>query len=447
MTPVTSAATLGRTRPGRKALATRTRILDAAARVFRQNGYTGTRLSDIAAAANTQAGSLYYHFASREDLVREVLKVAQQRTNEFVMRQVDALPAGTSSLDRLRAAFAAHLAAVLEIGDYTAATLRILGQVPEEIRDSTLELQREYGLFFKHLFEAAQADGQLRSDLDIFACRMVVLGAMNASPDWFHPDQPHGLTVAGLVEQFDAIFLDGIGSAKGNRRRAPRMDSAVDTTPLPQEPSETRAGATIVRVLDAAAKVFRENGYAGARLVDIATEAEMQTGSLYYHFDSREDLVSHLLRNAWHHTDGLVRRSVEELPARTTPVNRLATAMTAHMLSVLSEANYTSAMLRILGQVPDDVRATIGPLQKDYLDLWRGLLRDAQNAGDLRPGLDPSVVLQVLMGALNWTVEWYQADHHLAPEDLAAEFCSLVFEGMAVRSSRTARGRAPATKN
>jgi AcrR family transcriptional regulator len=59
MTPVTTAATLGRTRPGRKAMATRTRILDAAAKVFRQNGYTGTRLSDIAAAANTQAGSLY----------------------------------------------------------------------------------------------------------------------------------------------------------------------------------------------------------------------------------------------------------------------------------------------------------------------------------------------------------------------------------------------------
>lgn len=438
MTPAGTAVNAGRTRPGRKAMATRARILDAAAKVFRQNGYTGTRLSDIAAAANTQAGSLYYHFASREDLVREVLRVAQERTNEFVMRRVDALPPATSNLDRLREAFAAHLAAVLEIGDYTAATLRILGQVPEEIRSSTLELQREYGRYFKNLFEAARADGELRGDLDIFACRMIVLGAMNASPDWFHPDQPHGLTVAGLIEQFDAIFLTGIGSAKGNRRRSPATESAVDTEPVATEPTETRAAATIVRILDAAAKVFRENGYAGARLVDIATEADMQTGSLYYHFDSREDLVSHLLRNAWHHTDDRVRRSVEGLPTRTAPVNRLATAMTAHMLSVLSESNYTSAMLRILGQVPDDVRATIGPLQRTYLDLWRGLLREAQDAGDIRPGLDLSVVLMVLTGALNWTVEWYEADHHLAPEDLAEQFCGLVFEGMAVRG-RTVR--------
>ncbi len=440
MTTVGTAANVGRTRPGRKAMATRARILDAAAKVFRRNGYTGTRLSDIAAAANTQAGSLYYHFASREDLVREVLRVAQERTNEFVMRRVDAMPAGTTSLDRLREAFSAHLAAVLEIGDYTAATLRILGQVPEEIRTSTLELQREYGTYFKSLFEAARADGELRPDLDPFASRMIVLGAMNASPDWFHPDQPDGLTVAGLVEQFDAIFLGGIGSTKGNRRRSAQVAAVAEPGPAPQEPTETRAAATIVRILDAAAKVFRENGYAGARLVDIATEAEMQTGSLYYHFASREDLVSHLLRNAWHHTDGTVRRSVDGLPARTAPVNRLATAMTAHMLSVLSEGNYTSAMLRILGQVPEDVRATIGPLQRTYLDLWRGLLTEAQDVGDIRSGLDLSVVLMVLTGALNWTVEWYEADHHLAPEDLAEQFCTLVFEGMAVRA-RTARPR------
>ncbi|GAA0612343.1 hypothetical protein GCM10009547_12960 [Sporichthya brevicatena] len=428
-----TAATTGRTRPGRKALATRGRILDAAAKVFRQNGYTGTRLSDIAAAANTQAGSLYYHFASREDLVREVLRVAQERTNDFVMRRVDSLPESTSSLDRLREAFAAHLAAVLEIGDYTAATLRILGQVPEEIRASTLELQREYGLYFKHLFESARDDGSLRADLDIYACRMMILGAMNASPDWFHPERPKGLTVAGLVEQFDAIFMAGIATKKGNRRRSNMVDRVADPAPTPQAPAETRAAATIVRILDAAARVFRENGYAGARLVDIATEADMQTGSLYYHFDSREDLVSHLLRNAWHHTDDMVRRSVEGLPARTAPINRLCTVMSAHMLSILSEANYTSAMLRILGQVPDEVRATIGPLQRTYLELWRELLSEAQSAGDIRSDLDLSVVLMVLNGALNWTVEWYQPDtSNLTPAELAEEFCKLVFEGMAV---------------
>jgi AcrR family transcriptional regulator len=432
-----------RARPGRKAMATRQRILDAAAKVFRHNGYTGTRLSDIATAANTQAGSLYYHFESREDLVREVLRVAQERTNEFVMRRVAALPPDATSLERLREALAAHLAAVLEIGDYTAATIRILGQVPDGIRQSTLELQREYGLYFRGLFEDAQADGDLRTDLDMSACRMLVLGAMNASPDWFHPDQPRGLTVADLVAEFDAIFLHGLATTKGKRRRATEVRTVVEEDAVPDGPAESRSAATIARILDAAAKVFRENGYAGARLVDVANEADMQTGSLYYHFDSREDLVSHLLRDAWRRTDGMVRRSVQELPTRTAPINRLATAMTAHLLSVLRGGDYTSAMLRILGQVPDEVRADIQPLQRTYLDLWRGLLREAHDAGDIRSDIELTLALMVLTGALNWTVEWYHADHHLAAEELAQQFCTLVFEGMSVRK-RARRSLAPA---
>ncbi len=262
---------------------------------------------------------------------------------------------------------------------------------------------------------------------------MLILGAMNASPDWFHPDQPMGLTLSDLEEQFAAMFLDGLGTSKGKRRRSSKIIIALVSDTHEEPAAETRGAATTARILDAAAKIFRENGYAGARLVDVATEADMQTGSLYYHFASREDLVVHLLRNAWERTDSAARRSVDDLPTRTAPINKLATAMTAHLLSVLAWGDYTSAMLRILGQVPDDVRATILPLQRTYLDLWRGLLNDAADAGDIRSDLDLSVVLMMLAGALNWTVEWYHADHHLTPEQLAEQFCTLALEGMTTR--------------
>ncbi|MSW20533.1 MAG: TetR family transcriptional regulator [Actinobacteria bacterium] len=62
----------------------------------------------------------------------------------------------------------------------------------------------------------------------------------------------------------------------------------------PQEPNltepRTKSERTRTRILDAAAAVFSEQGY-GARLSDIARHAGIQTGSLYYHFSSREELV------------------------------------------------------------------------------------------------------------------------------------------------------------
>src|SRR5215218_9782486 len=76
----------------------------------------------------------------------------------------------------------------------------------------------------------------------------------------------------------------------------------------------TKSERTRQRILDAAARVFREQGYANARLADIAELADMQTGSLYYHFDGREDLVAEILRlgveTSWQH----VRDAVDGLP-------------------------------------------------------------------------------------------------------------------------------------
>src|SRR5258706_5394285 len=60
--------------PLKKSDRTRSSILDAAARLFARRGYTDTNLSEIAAEAGMKAGSLHYHFESKEDLVYEVLR-------------------------------------------------------------------------------------------------------------------------------------------------------------------------------------------------------------------------------------------------------------------------------------------------------------------------------------------------------------------------------------
>ena len=94
---------------GGKAAASRQRILDCAAKLFRANGYAATALGDIAAASGMRTASLYYHFASKEDLVREVLRISAARTFDAARAAVAALPDEACFEDRLAAAIAAHL--------------------------------------------------------------------------------------------------------------------------------------------------------------------------------------------------------------------------------------------------------------------------------------------------------------------------------------------------
>jgi AcrR family transcriptional regulator len=116
-------------RPGRKAVASKARLVDAAAAVFRSNGYAGTRLSDIGTVAMMPTTSVYHYVSSREDLVEEVMRVGQERTSGHVRRRVAALPERSTPLEQLREAIVAYLAVILDNGDYAAAFIRVMGQI------------------------------------------------------------------------------------------------------------------------------------------------------------------------------------------------------------------------------------------------------------------------------------------------------------------------------
>ena len=186
---------------------TRQRILDAAAAQFSSDGYNA-RLSDIADAAGIQTGSLYYHFDSRDDLVAEVLLLGIETSWRHVREAVAALPDGSTARDALAAAIRAHTLSVLEIGDYSSAQARIVGQVPAAVRERHMIDQRRYGEYWNGLIEAAVASGELRDDLDPFVTRMLVLGALNWTAEWYQSGR--STTAPDVADQAVTIALDGL---------------------------------------------------------------------------------------------------------------------------------------------------------------------------------------------------------------------------------------------
>lgn len=187
---------------------TRQRILDAAALVFRQSGYANARLVDIAEAAGMQAGSLYYHFDSREALVEEILRLGVETARDHVRTAVDELGDGADPVDRLAAAVRAHTMVVLEISDYASAQTKIIGQVPPELAEPHFESQRAYGAYWHELLLAVHATGRMRDGIDLFDARMLAFGAMNWTSEWFDPSRSH--SAPDIADQAVLIVLGGL---------------------------------------------------------------------------------------------------------------------------------------------------------------------------------------------------------------------------------------------
>ncbi len=170
-----------------KSALTRARILDAAAHVLSTKGYAGLRLTDVADEAAIQAPAIYYYYASRDELIEEVMWAGIADMREHVAAALTALSAEASPLDRLVAAVEAHLRHALEISDYTTASIRNAGQVPPSIRKRQILEEERYGAVWRRLINDLARDGRLRPELDLYIAQMLILGALNWTVEWWDP--------------------------------------------------------------------------------------------------------------------------------------------------------------------------------------------------------------------------------------------------------------------
>lgn len=188
--------------------ATRGRILSAAAKILSTKGYSATRLTDIAHCAEVRAPAVYYYFDSREELIAEVMAVGQRRLREHVESALTALPTCSPPMERIDTAVQAHLQVELQLSDFATAVTRNQGQLSDDVRDRLRAEGAEYLGLWRRLLEEARTAGLIRPDLDLRAARMLVMGALNWTPEWWNPHQGSLTTV---IDTATSLIRHGLG--------------------------------------------------------------------------------------------------------------------------------------------------------------------------------------------------------------------------------------------
>ena len=213
-----------------KAKQKREKIVTAAARVFNRRGFAAVTMAEVASEAETFAGSLYYYFASKDDLVEEVLNLGIAQLAETVIATVTRLPPALSAIERLRTAIKAHFFAALEHDEFVMAYWKIADQVPDAIRARQIEKQKAYGRFWHGLIEAGQAEGAVRRDIDARYISLILIGGRLFSLTWF--DEANHPSTEEMAEMYVSLTLDGIAAG-------PRQAIAISSEQFSRKPAQT----------------------------------------------------------------------------------------------------------------------------------------------------------------------------------------------------------------
>lgn len=187
--------------------ATREDIMLCAAHLMRDQGYAMTTLRQIADAAGIKAASIYYHVASKDDLLLQVLDMGLNMVAKRVRESVDSLGPKADNRSRLRAAVRGHLQGLLGHGDFISANIRVYSQLPEAVRRKHRIVRRAYARYWDKLLQDGRDSGELRTDIPLAVLRMSLLGMLNWTIEWFDGSES---SIDEFSAYLDSILFDGM---------------------------------------------------------------------------------------------------------------------------------------------------------------------------------------------------------------------------------------------
>ena len=170
---------------------------------------------------------------------------------------------------------------------------------------------------------------------------------------------------------------------------------------------------------------------------DVAAALKLSKGGLYHHFQSKDEILFHIMSHAMDITEARVINVVRRVDgtgsdgARVDVTEeRLRTLIRLHIEVVLSpEDREITVMLHENHPLPTALRRKINARKKDYLHFVEHLITDVQRKRNSQSSVTPRAAALALVGMINWIYQWYKPDGPLTGEELVRQYTDIFFHG------------------
>jgi TetR/AcrR family transcriptional regulator, cholesterol catabolism regulator len=179
-------------------------------------------------------------------------------------------------------------------------------------------------------------------------------------------------------------------------------------------------------VLDKAAHLFRERGYAGTSLQDIADEFLVTRPALRHHFPNKLDLLGAIHDRAM---TALLAPLDEILATDQDAPSKMAAFIGHHVRSSTETPNVIAVFLQEESEFTPEGLARVLRDKREYSDKVESIYRQGVKEGTFRADLDPKVATYGILGMCNWLHRWFRSEGRYSSEEVARQLTTLVSEG------------------
>ncbi|WP_372964376.1 TetR/AcrR family transcriptional regulator [Marinobacter sp.] len=160
------------------------------------------------------------------------------------------------------------------------------------------------------------------------------------------------------------------------------------------------------RLLNEAATLFRDKGYERTTVRDLAAAVGIQSGSLFHHFRTKEEILKAVMVETIRLNTAVMQAAVDQVSSLQ---DKLRALIRAELESINGRTGEAMAVLVYEWRsLSESSQAEVLALREVYENLWLSVLKELREAGDLKA--DVFIVRRMLTGALSWTVTWYRPE-------------------------------------
>jgi TetR/AcrR family transcriptional regulator, cholesterol catabolism regulator len=180
-------------------------------------------------------------------------------------------------------------------------------------------------------------------------------------------------------------------------------------------------------ILRLAAKVFAERGIKAATVRDIGDAAGILSGSLYYHFKSKDEIALDLLlpnMEASHASAVSICAQLSGLPAMAALIRDAVLASAAEPdVSVILRKD-----ARLFAEMP--TLAPIEALRAKIVSLWFTAIEQGIAAGEIRKGIDPQIVARAILDGTSGASRWFNGAREATPSEVVDSLVDFYVAGL-----------------
>lgn len=184
-----------------------------------------------------------------------------------------------------------------------------------------------------------------------------------------------------------------------------------------------------IQIVDVAATLFHERGYHETSMEAIAEEVGVRKASLYYYFTSKDQLLVEIHQDM---IDLIVEQQLSRAAGGSAPTDQLLGIMTDLIRLMESHPGHLRIFFEHFRELPAEIRHEIS----EKRDQYRALLMDVLEAGRSNGEFtfeDSFLTAMSILGACNWTYQWFRPGGLRSAEEVAAYFHQQVLVGLTPR--------------